>query len=55
MTNFFSAKVTKLFSVTWNVDMIYDDDTRIFGDEHNSPRLQIKSVVGIGMLIRLGM
>jgi hypothetical protein len=54
MTNLFIAKFTKLFSVTWGVDMIYDDDTRIFGPKQNSPRLQVKSVVGIGILLKAG-
>ena len=54
MTNLFTAKFTKLFSVTWGVDMIYDDDTRIFGPKQNSPRLQLKSVIGIGILLKTG-
>jgi hypothetical protein len=54
MTNLFAAKFSKLFSVTWGLDMIYDDDTRIFGPNHNSPRLQVKSVVGIGILLKAG-
>jgi hypothetical protein len=55
MTNLFAAKFSKWFSVTWNVDMIYDDDVRLFGPDHNSPRLQIKSLIGIGVLVKLGM
>jgi DUF3078 family protein len=54
MTNLFAAKFTRVFSVTWGVDMIYDDDVRIFGPNHNSPRLQLKSLVGIGILLKLG-
>lgn len=54
MTNLFAAKFSKKFAVTWNVDMIYDDDVRIFGPKQNSPRLQIKSVIGIGILIKVG-
>lgn len=54
MTNLFTAKFTKLFSVTWGLDMIYDDDTRIFGPKHNAPRLQVKSVIGIGILLKAG-
>jgi Protein of unknown function (DUF3078) len=55
MTNLFIAKFSRLFSVTWSVDAIYDDDTRIFGPEHNSPRLQLKSMIGIGILLKAGM
>lgn len=53
-TNLFAAKFTKLFSVTWGLDMIYDDDTRIFGPKQNEARLQIKSVIGIGILLKTG-
>ena len=55
MTNLFAVKISKLLSVTWTVEMIYDDDTRIFGPNRNSPRLQMKSLVGIGVLLKLGM
>lgn len=55
MTNLFAAKFSKWFSVTWSVDMIYDDDVRIFGPNHNSPRLQLKSMIGIGVMVKLGM
>jgi len=54
MTNLFAAKISKKFAVTWNVDMIYDDDVRQFGPNHDSPRLQIKSVIGIGVLLKVG-
>jgi hypothetical protein len=54
MTNLFAAKFSKLFSVTWGFDMIYDDDTRIFGPNHDAPRLQVKSVIGIGILLKAG-
>jgi len=49
MTNMLSIKVYKLFSFNWSVDMIYDDDTRIFGKEKKSPALQMKSIVGAGL------
>jgi len=55
MTNLFIAKISKIFSATWNVDLIYDDDAKLFGPNHDSPRLQLKSVVGIGILVKLGM
>jgi hypothetical protein len=54
MTNFFAAKISRKFAVTWNVDMIYDDDVRQFGPNHDSPRLQVKSVIGIGVLFKAG-
>ncbi|HEU4473038.1 MAG TPA: DUF3078 domain-containing protein [Flavisolibacter sp.] len=53
MSNILSVKLAKLLSATWNVDLIYDDDVRIFGDDGNSPALQLKSLVGIGLLVKL--
>lgn len=49
MTNVFSVKLSKLLAATWNVDFIYDDDVRIFGKNANSPALQIKSLIGVGL------
>jgi hypothetical protein len=54
MTNLFTAKLGKIITATWSVDMIYDDDARVFGPNHNSPRLQIRSLIGIGILIKMG-
>lgn len=50
MTNLFSFKINKFFSATYSLDMIYDDDIRIFGAENKSPALQTKSLIGIGFL-----
>jgi len=49
MTNMITIKVYKVFSFNWSVDMVYDDDTRIFGKEKKSPALQLKSIVGAGL------
>lgn len=51
-SNIFSAKITKLFSASWNVDVIYDDDVRLFGKNADSPAMQIKSMVGLGLLMK---
>lgn len=51
-TNVLNIKLTRLLSLTWSVDMIYDDDVRLFGEDQNSPRLQLKSLVGIGLLTK---
>jgi hypothetical protein len=32
------------------LDLIYDDDVRIFGPDGKSPGLQTKSILGIGFL-----
>jgi hypothetical protein len=50
MTNQFSFKFSKNFSVIYNLDIIYDDNVRIFGPNSNSPGLQTKSLIGINYL-----
>jgi hypothetical protein len=50
MTNLFSFKINKYFSATYSLDMIYDDDIRLFGATNTSPGLQTKSLIGIGFL-----
>lgn len=52
LTNIFTFKINKLFSATYNLDFIYDDDIKIFGSNKNAPRLQMKSLIGIGFLMR---
>ena len=52
MTNVLSVKLYKILSATWNVDLIYDDDIRIFGEDGKSPALQLKSLVGLGILVK---
>lgn len=49
-TNTLNVKLSKIFSVSWSVDMIYDDDVRLFGKNKTSPALQLKSLAGIGLL-----
>lgn len=50
MTNLFSFKINKYFSATYSLDMIYDDNIRLFGPDKTSPALQTKSLIGIGFL-----
>ena len=52
MTNLFSVKLSKVLAATWNVDFVYDDDVRLFGDDGKSPAWQIKSLVGLGLLVK---
>ena len=54
MTNFLSVKVSKWLSVTWGLDLIYDDDVRLFGKNKNAAGLQVKSVVGVGLAVKFG-
>ena len=39
MTNLFSFKINRYFSATYSLDMIYDDNIRLFGPNHTSPGL----------------
>ena len=50
MTNLFSFKISRFFSATYALDMIYDDNIRLFGPTNSSPGLQTKSLIGIGFL-----
>lgn len=52
MTNLFALKVTEVLAVTWNVDLIYDHDVKLFGKNHDAPAVQFKSQVGIGLLFK---
>jgi len=53
MTNAVSAKIGKLICFSWNLDMIYDDDVKLFGKNGTSPALQMKSVVGVGLQVKI--
>ena len=52
MSNILNAKLGKVLSVSWSVDIIYDDDVRLFGKNQTAPALQLKSLVGIGLLLK---
>ncbi|MDB5232609.1 MAG: hypothetical protein JWN76_3414 [Chitinophagaceae bacterium] len=53
MTNLISFRINKFLSATYNLDLIYDDDVKLFGDNKDSPALQVKSLIGIGFMMRL--
>jgi hypothetical protein len=52
LTNQFSVKLWKALAATWNLDLIYDDDARVFGPEKNQPALQLKSLIGLGLQVK---
>jgi len=52
MSNILNVKLSKVLSANWGVDLIYDDDVRLFGVNNNRPGLQVKSLVGIGLLVK---
>lgn len=47
-TNMLAFKINKYLSASYNLDMVYDDDVKLFGPSKNSPGLQLKSLIGIG-------
>lgn len=52
MSNMLNAKLGKVFTVSWSVDLIYDDDVRLFGKNQRSAALQLKSLVGLGLTLK---
>ncbi len=51
-TNVLNIKLSGILSLTWSLDMIYDDDTRLFGKNKDGAALQLKSLVGVGLLAK---
>jgi hypothetical protein len=52
-TNTLSARFARIVAFTWNLDMIYDDDVQLFGKNKTSPALQLKSMIGIGLQVKI--
>jgi hypothetical protein len=52
MSNMFAAKLSKWLTASWNLDLVYDDDARLFGKNGRSAALQVKSLIGAGMLVK---
>jgi hypothetical protein len=48
-TNVITLKVNSFLNVTYNFDLIYDDDVRIFGPNGDAPRTQIKSLLSVNL------
>ena len=48
MNNKFNAKFSKSLTASLAVDMIYDDDVKLFGKNDDSPGLQLRSLIGVG-------
>ncbi|NML20436.1 DUF3078 domain-containing protein [Pseudoflavitalea sp. G-6-1-2] len=47
-TNLISMKVNKFLNVTYNFDLIYDDDVRQFGPDNKSAGTQLRSLLSVG-------
>ncbi len=52
-TNLFNFKINRFLAATYSLDMIYDDDVKLFGKYNSSPALQLKSLIGIGFSMPL--
>lgn len=52
MKNMFTAQVSKILAASLGLDLIYDDDVKLFGPEKNSPGLQLKSIIAVGLNVK---
>lgn len=50
--NMLNMKLNKYLSLTYGLDLIYDDDVRMFGPNKNSPATQLRSMLGLGFLVK---
>ncbi|ANI89412.1 hypothetical protein A9P82_08955 [Arachidicoccus ginsenosidimutans] len=48
MSNYINFKINKYISATYSLNLMYDDDIKLFGPNSNSPGLQLQSQIGIG-------
>ena len=53
MNNKFTAKLSKILSASLGLDLIYDDDVKLFGKNNDSPAWQLKSLIGVGLSVKL--
>ena len=51
-SNLIAMKVNRFLNVTYNLDLIYDDDVRQFGPNNSSAALQLRSLLGVGLSLR---
>lgn len=51
-SNVFHLKVNRWLMVNYNFDLIYDDDVKLFGPNHNKAATQLRSQLGVGFATR---
>jgi hypothetical protein len=51
-TNLIAMKINTYLSVTYNLDLIYDDDVKQFGDDDKSAATQIRSLLAVGFSLK---
>lgn len=49
MTNNFMMSVNKWLKVNYSLDIVYDDNVRIFGKDKRDAATQLKSILGVGI------
>jgi len=52
MNNMFTAKLSKILTASLALDLIYDDDVKLFGPDNNSPALQLKQMIAVGLGVK---
>lgn len=52
LKNRLTGKFSKIFAASAGLDLIYDDDVRLFGPENKSPALQLKSIIALGVTLK---
>ncbi len=52
MNNKFMAQLSKVLTASLELDLIYDDDIKLFGKNNDSPALQLKSLIGAGLSVK---
>lgn len=51
-SNLIAMKVNKFLNVTYNLDLIYDDDVRQFGPNRSSAAAQLRSLLAVGFSVK---
>lgn len=51
-SNLIAMKVNKFLIVTYNLDLIYDDDVRQFGSANTSAAAQLRSLLAVGFSVK---
>ena len=51
-SNLIALKVNSFLNVTYNFDLIYDDDVRQFGDNQTSAATQFRSLLAVGFSVK---
>ncbi len=52
MNNMFVAKLSKMLNASLGLNLIYDDDVKLFGPNGDSPALQFKSLIAVGFSLK---